>query len=121
MGDEIVDEYKPINRDNPAFLGEWKEDSISLSDLGRLLRLSDYESESESEYEVESSYQNVQSQLIVSDDGMVLCPDCPTSASPELGAILYETIEETGSPALAIQAIKTAFASMIYHHQLPVF
>ncbi|KAF4990111.1 hypothetical protein FDECE_14494 [Fusarium decemcellulare] len=49
----------------------------------------------------------------------VLCPDCMSNISPELNALFFETINETNSPALALQAIKTALASSIWQDSLP--
>ncbi|KAF4973429.1 hypothetical protein FSARC_254 [Fusarium sarcochroum] len=82
------------------------------------------------EYELENSfnsYRNYKYDLIESelwsilDEQPVLCPDCRSNTSPELSVLFHETLNETNSPALALQAMKTALASSIWNDKLPTY
>jgi hypothetical protein len=58
---------------------------------------------------------------------LFLCSDCPKTdaqsllVNKRLGTIFYDTIKETNSPALAVQAIKTTIARHIYYDALAAF
>lgn len=56
----------------------------------------------------------------------IFCPDCTrgnlaeTLANDQIGAMFYDTIQDTNSPALAIQAIQTTMARYVYYDTLPL-